>query len=313
MRSLFAVLALVVLAGCKPAQVTLELDPGFYPSAVAYDPVNDRFFVGSHATGAIAIVRRDGHAVASVRPERASHPVVQLAYEPKVRRLWALTSEAVEAVDTAALPVRRTVITGAAPGARFSDVVADGRGRVYVLDAVAGTILAVDSGRRTLRPVAQLPHGEGDGALLALPDTATLIAARGGELWRVEPGSGRVERIALGAPLPDVSQLVLTGSDAVAYHVAAFRGRANEVVTLHVSTDARRAIADSGTRMRYDTPMHGAFDGREVVVLLGRIRHHPSFGGDGRPNLPPRLATYATGGPARPRLAAAEGAPALVR
>jgi hypothetical protein len=312
MRSLFAVLALVVLAGCKPAQVTLELDPGFYPSAVAYDPINDRFFVGSHTTGAIAIVRRDGHALASVRPEGAPRPVVQLAYEPKARRLWALTPEAVEAVDTAALPVRRTVIA-AGPGIRFTDVVADSRGRVYVLDGAAGTILAVDFGRRTLRPVAQLPHGEGDGALVALPDTATLIAARGGDLWRVEPGSAAVERIALGAPLADVSQLVLIGSDAVAYHVAAFRGRANEVVTLRVSADGRRAIADPGTRVRYDTPLHGAFDGREVLVLLGRIRHHPSFGGDGRPNLPPRLATYAAGRPVKPRLAAADGAPALVR
>jgi hypothetical protein len=64
--------------------------------------------------------------------------------------------------------------------------------------------------------------------------------------------------------------------------------------------------------MRYDTPLHGAFDGREIVVLLGRLRHHPSFGGDGRPNLPPRLATYraATGGP---RIAAADAGPALVR
>ena len=51
MRHLFVVLALLLLAGCKPAQVTLSLDPGFYPSAVAFDPVSDRFFVGSHATG----------------------------------------------------------------------------------------------------------------------------------------------------------------------------------------------------------------------------------------------------------------------
>jgi hypothetical protein len=67
--------------------------------------------------------------------------------------------------------------------------------------------------------------------------------------------------------------------------------------------------------MRYDTPVHGAFDGREVVVLLGRLRHHPSFGGDGRPNLPPRLASYFPSGAVGPRLAAAPPAagPALVR
>jgi hypothetical protein len=85
---------------------------------------------------------------------------------------------------------------------------------------------------------------------------------------------------------------VLVASDAVAHHAAAFRGRANEVVTIRFTTDARRALVDLGTRMRFDTPLHGAHDGRQVMVLLGRIRHHPSFGGDGRPNLPPRLAAY---------------------
>ena len=29
---------LLALAGCKPAQVTLGVPPGFYPSAMAHDP-----------------------------------------------------------------------------------------------------------------------------------------------------------------------------------------------------------------------------------------------------------------------------------
>jgi hypothetical protein len=316
MRSLFVALALLVLAGCKPAQRTLSLDPGFYPSAVAHDPVNDRFFVGSHATGAIAIVRRDGHAVATVRPEAAPQPVVQLAYESRVRRLWALTSEGVEAIDVAALPVRHTLIARPEPGGRFSDLVVTGVGQAYVLEATAGTVLAVDFNRRPARVVARLPggerRGEGEGALLSLQDGAVLLVARGGGLWTVNVGSGGVEPVALGAPLPDVSQLVLVGSDATAHHVAAFRGRANEILTLRLRADLAAAVVDFGSRVRYDTPLHGAFDGREVVVLLGRLRHHPSFGGDGRPNLPPRLATYSAGA-TPPRIAAAEAGPALVR
>jgi hypothetical protein len=172
-------------------------------------------------------------------------------------------------------------------------------------------ILAVEAGRRPARVLARLPHGEGDGALLLLPEAGAVVAARGGALWKVDVRSAAVAPIALGAPLTDVSQLVLVAADATAYHVAAFRGRANEIVTLHLRADLASALADSGTRMRYDTPLHGAFDGREVVVLLGRLRHHPSFGGDGRPNLPPRLAAYPAGAP--PRIAAAATGPALVR
>jgi hypothetical protein len=313
-RVAFLVVTLI-LAGCKPADVTLALDPGFYPSAVAYDPINDRFFVGSYASGRVAIVRRDGHVAALVRPEHAAHPIAQLGYEPRVRRLWVLTPEAVEVVDVAALPVRRTVVAEVVPGGRFSDLATDGAGRAFVLDAATGAVVLVEANPAASRVVARLPSGEGDGSLTLLPDGATLVVARDGDLWRVEARSDAVERIALSASLPDVSQLVLVGSDASAHHVAAFRGRANEIVTVHLSADARRGLADIGTRVRYDAPFRGTFDGREVVVLLGRLRHHPSLGGDGRPNLPPRLATYFAGTASAPRLAEARPAagPALVR
>lgn len=314
MRGLLPVLALLALAGCKPAQVTLGVPPGFYPSAVAHDPVNDRFFVGSHATGAIAMVRRDGSVIATVRPESAPHPIVQLGYESRERRLWALTPETVEVIDLAALPVRRAVISRAEAGGRFADIAVSGGSPAFVLTA-GGAIVAIDAAHGTARVLAQLPDGEAEGSLALLPDRSALVVARAGGLWRVAVAAGTVERVALGAPLTDVSQLIVVASDATAHRVAAFRGRANEIVTLYLTSDARRAVVDAGTRMRFDTPLHGVFEGREVVVLLGRLRHHPSLGGDGRPNLPPRLATYFPGRASLPRLAESLPAagPALVR
>lgn len=321
MRGLLLVLAALALAGCKPAQVTLALDPGFYPSAVAYDPVNDRFLVASYATGAVAAVRQDGTVASTLRSERASGPVVQIAYEARVRRLWVLTPKEIEALDLAALPVRRTTILDAGGSARFADIVAEGNGRAYILEGATGEILQADASRRVARVFARLPDA-GDpapslagGALVVVPGGAALLAARGGALWRIDLATAAIEPIPIAAPLVEVSQLVVIGSDAAAHHVAVFRGRANEIVTLHLSPDARRAVVDAGTRMRFDTPLHGAFDGRQVVVLLGRLRHHPGLGGDGRPNLPPRLATYFPGGANSARLAAAppSAGPALVR
>jgi DNA-binding beta-propeller fold protein YncE len=304
----------LAVSGCKPAQVTLAVDSGFYPSAIAHDPVRDRFFVASYATGAIAVVRRDGSNVGAVRPPEASRPILQLAYDTASRRLWVLAPDVVELIDAAQLPVRRTIVAGRSPGGRFADIVAAAPGQAYVLDGATGAIVELDADRRVARVIARLPDVPGDGALMVLPDRSALVAARSDGVWRVDFASRAVEPVALGTPLADVSQLVLVASDAVAHHAVAFRGRANEVVTIRFTADARRAFVDLGTRMRFDTPLHGAHDGRQVMVLLGRIRHHPSFGGDGRPNLPPRLAAYPAGQPPRDVRVAETGAgDALVR
>ncbi|HKC42336.1 MAG TPA: hypothetical protein VKC64_00820 [Burkholderiales bacterium] len=294
---LLIALPLAAISACRPSPpaVTVSVAPGFYPSAIAHDPLHDRFFIGSHSSGAVALMREDGTAVATVRSEAASSPVVQLAFDPRERQLWVLTPTAVERVDPGAAPVRRMPLA-ARPGGRFADLAIDGRGRAFVLDGASREILLVDGGRRTSRVVARLEAegaSEAGGAVLLLPDRSALLVAWNAGLWRVEPASGAVEPVPLAPRLADVSQLVLLASDGTAHHVAALRGHANEVVMLRIALDGRQALVDTGTRARFDTPFRGAFDGRRLVVLLGRLRHHPSLGGDGRPNLPPRLATYA--------------------
>jgi hypothetical protein len=309
-RFLFVAAAAAALAGCKPAQVALSVEPGFYPSAVAHDPADDRFFIASHATGEIAIVRRDGSRIGTVpaRGASTSTPALQLSYEPRARRLWTLAPEGVELIELAGAPARRSAIARPAPGGRFADLVADGEGRAFVLDAARREVTAVDARGGAARVVARLPSAPQDaralpagphcagteaydeGALALMPDRS-LLAAADGALWRIDLPTGAIDEVRLAAPLTNVSQLVPLGGNAV----AALRGRANEVITLRLARDARRAVVDAGTRARFDTPLRGVHDGRDLVLLLGRLRHHPDFCGDGRPNLPARLAAYAPG------------------
>jgi hypothetical protein len=80
---------------------------------------------------------------------------------------------------------------------------------------------------------------------------------------RVDARSGEAELVARRAH--GRAQLRRPATDATAHH-ARHSALANEVVTLHLT---RRAPGGRrlGTRMRFDTPLHGTFDGREVVVL----------------------------------------------
>lgn len=300
-RYVYCIAAFAGLTGCQPAQVTLSVAPAFYPSAIAHDPAYDRYFVASYASGEIISVRRDGTRVATVR--QPGTPVLQVSYDRKSRRLWALTPHAVESIELLPAPPRRTPIAAGNASARYADLVSDSGERAYALDLAARAVVEIDAVRRSTRILARLPAtGDADAphcstapasaALLLLDDRATVLAAVDGRLWRIDRNRGEVEEIRLRAPLPDVSQLLLLDSNEASFRIAALRGRANEVVTIRLAHDARHAMIDAGTRVRYDTPLHGAFDGRQLVVLLGRLRHHPDFCGDGRPNLPARLAIY---------------------
>lgn len=140
------------------------------------------------------------------------------------------------------------------------------------------------SGAGALRPPAQ------DGAIAVLPGRSALLVALEGRLWRVSTADGSRAEIALGRPLTHVSQLIVIGAAGDGIRAIALRGYLNEIAALRLSPDGDRAEVADQHRVRLDTPLRAAFDGRVLHVLLSPVRHHPSRGGDGRPNVPGRIA-----------------------
>ncbi|MCL4802034.1 MAG: hypothetical protein KJ025_20755 [Burkholderiales bacterium] len=304
---LAALAATLLLAGCLPAQQPVPFGPGFYPSAIAWDPAADTLLVASFATGAVVALDRAGRPVATVRPGAADRRLVQIALDPARRVLWSLLPGAIEVRELDGTGAQRIALPGGgrAGGAR-GDLALD-RGSAYVLDAAAGQVLRVRAQPARVDLVATLPitgaaapddDGPGppgvDGAIAALPGGNALFVALGGRMWRVSVADGARTELALAHPLSHVSQLAVLASTDEGTRMIALRGYRNELVALRVSADGPRIEVDERHRIAADTPLRAAFDGRALFVLLSPVRHHPALGGDGRPNVPGRLVRLET-------------------
>lgn len=149
------------------------------------------------------------------------------------------------------------------------------------------------------------------GALAAFPGAFALLAAHGDALYRIDAQRASVVRVAADAALSGVTQIVRIGDGRRGERIAIFRGHANQVQSATLSRDLRMLTPDLSAG-RHDAPFRGAWDGRSLRVLVGRLPHHPVLAGDGRPPLPYRLAqrAAATGAPASDPEVAMKIAPA---
>lgn len=305
MRPRLAVLAAALLgAGCLPVQQGVPLGPGFYPSAIAYDPATDTRLVASFASGAVVAIDRAGRPAATLRPGGAEGRQVQIAFDPTRRVLWTLLPEAIELREPGRDRVRRIALPDPVGE---GDLALDGDA-AYVLDAARGQILRIDAPAATSRLLATLPvtaaHARGDdapgppgadGAIARLPGGEAVLVALGGRMWRVSTADGARTELELPHPLAQVSQLVVLAAAGDEARVAALRGYRNEIVGLRVPAAGVRVEIDDRDRVGADTPLRAAFDGRTLHVLLSPVRHHPALGGDGRPNVFGRILAVAPG------------------
>lgn len=329
-RSLALFASVLALAACTRDEVALPLPAGFYPTAVAHSPREDAFYVAGLADGELVRVA-PGADPMSVR---SGDPALRVAV--RGTRLWLLTPAAVEVLYLNGATERRVGLpAGFAPVdlAVWSEAAAfvlGTDGDVLRIDIAAGTAgrFARLAPRVAASPRAPSPvvrEGGADsaassaaelaaanGAIAAFPGAYALLAAWGGGLYRIDAQRATPTRIDTDTALEDVTQIVRTGDGLRGERIALFLGHANRVQAATLSRDLRTLTPDLSYG-RYDAPFRGAWDGRSLRVLVGRLPHHPALAGDGRPPLPYRLAQRdaATGVPGAVQEVAMKTAPAL--
>jgi sugar lactone lactonase YvrE len=200
-----------------PSEIVIT-EPGLYPEGLTYDPVNDRFIVGSLLGGQLLAVSDDGstNAVAEspgsnltgieadVSGNRLLVAVTGLPFGTAQLSVHDLTTgEQLELVDFASVqPDDRRFANG---------IAVDDDGNIYVTDTGAGVIYAVDSSYRpsvfaqdaSFEPDRSGTTASGLNGIVAVGDALIVGHAPTGQIFRV--------------PLSDPSQVTVvpTGVDGM--------------------------------------------------------------------------------------------------
>lgn len=247
-----------------PSEIVIT-EPGLYPEGLTYDPVGDRFIVGSLLGGQLLAVADDG-STTSFADSPGSNLTGIEADAPRNRLLVAVTGlpfgnaqlsvhdlatgEQLELVDFAPIqPDDR----------RFANGIAiDADGNVYVTDTGAGVIYAVDSSytatvfaeNEAFEPDRSGPTASGLNGIVVAGDALIVGHAPTGQLFRV--------------PLTDPSQVttIPTGVEGM------------RIDGLHLSDDGSTlaVVSNLGSVHLFESP-----DGWSTASEVGRFEVGDSF------------------------------------
>lgn len=305
LRSLVVLCAIAALTACDRATTPLALPTGFYPSALAVDPVRQRYLVGSLDDGEVAVLDRRGRRLGAMRASTPGEGVLRMAV--RGRTLWIALPRTIEAIDLDRPQQPRRAYRLDVP-VRFADMALGDDGRVYLLDAERGEIYALDPARATSQRLAVLPRDAATtppalcpltdqrapvtGALLVMPGDEVLLVAINASLYRVQLSTRRLDRVALREPLSHVTQLLQRVTPDGRHEVLAVRGAASRITHLRLDDDFRRVRSQASYRVASTAPVAAALEDGALRMVHGSLRHHPYYCGDGRPSAAIRLVTY---------------------
>lgn len=145
----------------SPARVALRLeDRELIPEGIAYDPVGDRFYIGSLHERKIIAVDRNGNATDFSSPSDGLFSVLGLRVDPERRLLWAATAahEGFEVNDIGRAAVLKYDLKdgrllekyslGNNPPHLLNDIALGWDGEIYVTDSNTGSVWTIGANDR---------------------------------------------------------------------------------------------------------------------------------------------------------------------
>lgn len=211
----------------EPAAAFRLDDERFIPEGLAFDPVDEAFYVGSVYQRRIVRVTEDGRQEDVATAEDGLWSVLGLALDAERRRLWAVTTALDQTAGLDTLDRGRSALVGIdlrtgavdqvieAPGDgphNLGDIVVLPDGEVVVADGRSGALYRLPRGGEallTLVPPGVLSSPQG---MIADGPAYLLVADYALGLTRVARASGAVQVVAV----PDT--VTLLGTDGLARH-----------------------------------------------------------------------------------------------
>ena len=238
-------------------------DPKLIPEGIAYDPHQDRFFIGSVAQKKIVSANRKGEVKDFSKPEDNLDCVLGLFVDVAHEQLYAVSTNGF--LDEAQKQRRNAVVRydlkngllvnryDAPDANQLNDLTIAADGTIYATDSASGTLFRKTPGEKRLTPF---------GAKGALPGANGItLAADGKPYVAISTGIARID-LSNGAPtrLSQPETVVTAGCDGLYWHRGGLVGIQNVTNPGRV---IRIMLADQGTRIS------------GITVL--QSYHHPEF------------------------------------
>jgi sugar lactone lactonase YvrE len=248
-------------------------DSKLIPEGIAYDPKQERFFVGSVAQKKIISANRKGEVKNFSRPEDKLDCVLGLFVDAPHQQLYAVTTNGF--LDEAQKQRRNAVVRydlkngllvnryDAPDANQLNDLTIAPDGTIYATDSATGTLFRKRPAEKTLTPF---------GAKSAVPGANGITLGEDGNLYvAISTGVAKID-LSTGAPtrLSQPDTVVTGGCDGLYWHSGDLVGIQNVTNPGRV---IRIALTDQGTRIRGVTILqshhHSEFSEPTTGAVMG--------------------------------------------